>query len=197
MINGDLVKQIEEYCKLNNIPDAHNYINQLLRDGFNVAKYGSGPFTSQPKERIVEKEVIKTVEVPVEVEVIKEVRVEVEVPVEVEKIVEKEKIVHVSDDAKVNELLDKIKKLEKDGVEYEIKKQQEIETLQSSIESIQYDFRTKEREYQDLIEEKDKNETLLKERIDELQNMKPESKKDIYGDNAGGYTFGSNLMDGR
>jgi DNA repair exonuclease SbcCD ATPase subunit len=195
MINGDLVKQIEEYCELNNIPDTNKYINQLLRDGFNVAKYGSGPFTSQPQEKIVEKEVIKTVEVPVEVEVIKEVRVEVEVPVEVEKIVEKEKITYISDDTKINELLDKIKKLENDGVEQENKKQQEIETLQSSIKSIQTDFGIKEQEYKDLIEEKNKNETLLKEKVEELQNIKNESKKDIYGENRGGYSFGSNLMD--
>lgn len=195
MINSDLVKQIDEYCKLNNITDINKYINQLLRDGFNVAKYGSGPFTSQPQEKIVEKEVIKTVEVPVEVEVIKEVRVEVEVPVEVEKIVEKEKIVHVSDDAKVNELLDKIKKLEDDGVEQENKKQQEIEALQSSIKSIQADFGIKERDYEEKIRKYEENETLLKEKIIELESRKTESKKDIYGDNRGGYSFGSNLMD--
>ena len=179
MINSDLVKQIDEYCKLNNITDINKYINQLLRDGFNVAKYGSGPFTSQPQEKIVEKEV----------------RVEVEVPVEVEKIVEKEKIVHVSDDAKVNELLDKIKKLEDDGIEQENKKQQEIEVLQSSIKSIQSDFRIKERDYEEKIRKYEENETLLKEKIIELESRKTESKKDIYGDNRGGYSFGSNLMD--
>jgi len=84
MINAELLKEIEEYCKLNDL-DVRNVINVALIRGFDIEKFGFTPTSSKKLNKPVE--VIKTVE----------------------KIVEK--IVKVSDDAKVDELLKEIEKL--------------------------------------------------------------------------------------
>lgn len=76
-----------------------------------------------PVEKIVEKEVIKEVEkiveVPVETIIEKEVEKIVEVKVPVEKVVTKE--VYITDDEQVNELGEKIAKLEKSNKTYSTK----------------------------------------------------------------------------
>jgi len=86
MVNKELLKEIEEYCKLNEL-DVRNTINIALIKGFTIEKYGETPTSSKKQQKVLE--VIKTVE----------------------KIVEVEKIVKVSDDTKVNELLEEISKL--------------------------------------------------------------------------------------
>lgn len=92
-IPKNLKDEIWEYCRLNDITDLNLFIINMLRQGYNVEKYGATPYSHKEPE-IIEKEVIKEVEkiVEVPVEVIKEIVVEkeviIEVPVEVEKIVE-------------------------------------------------------------------------------------------------------------
>lgn len=50
-INGKLHKEILEYCKTNNIEDVNSFINECVRDGFSVKKYGSQPlFVAPPIE---------------------------------------------------------------------------------------------------------------------------------------------------
>jgi len=42
-MDESLVKEIKEYCKLNNIEDIDRFINSCLRKGFNILKYGLSP----------------------------------------------------------------------------------------------------------------------------------------------------------
>jgi hypothetical protein len=77
MINlpNQLMDDILDYCRLNNIPNIDDFIIKMVRQGFTVEKYGATPVT-----KTVEKIVEKIVEVPVE----KIVEKIVEVPVEME-----------------------------------------------------------------------------------------------------------------
>ncbi len=77
MINlpKQLMDDIWDYCRLNNIPNIDDFIIKMVRQGFTVEKYGATPVT-----KTVEKIVEKIVEVPVE----KIVEKIVEVPVEME-----------------------------------------------------------------------------------------------------------------
>jgi hypothetical protein len=68
-IKENILKEIKQYCELNNIDDIGTFINKIILTGFNIEKYGSSPIQIKPtQEKIVEKEV--------PVEVIKEVIVE-------------------------------------------------------------------------------------------------------------------------
>ena len=118
-------RDIQSYCKTNNIEDVEKFVKDCFRQGFDVKKYGllGDDNPSKPgvvEEKWVEKEVIREIRVEVPVEVIKEVEiikeVVVEKPVEIIKEVPVEKIVtkteYITDDTKVNELIKKIEDLE-------------------------------------------------------------------------------------
>ena len=96
MINKELLKEIVDYCELNDL-QISKILNEALRGGFTIVKYGPTPLSAGNQVKTVEviKEVIK--EVPVEkiVEVIKFVEVEKIVEVPVDKEVSIEKIVEV------------------------------------------------------------------------------------------------------
>ena len=62
MINEKLLKEITEYCNINNIKDIKSKINELLRIGFNIEKYGDSPFYERPT-RVEETKEIKKEEV--------------------------------------------------------------------------------------------------------------------------------------
>ena len=53
MLNKKLLKDISEYCKLNDLV-LEDYINKLLRDAFTIDKYGSIPQIT--KEKVIKKE---------------------------------------------------------------------------------------------------------------------------------------------
>ena len=84
----NLKDEIWDYCRVNNISNIDEFTLKLVKQGFTVEKFGATPTT-----KVVEKEVEKIVEVPVE----KIVEKIVEVPVEKE--------VYVSDDSKINDLM--------------------------------------------------------------------------------------------
>lgn len=69
MINNKLLKEIEEYCILNNITDIESKINSMLRTGFNIEKYGLTPFNLNSQPMIEEKEVETIEEQPKHIEV--------------------------------------------------------------------------------------------------------------------------------
>lgn len=77
MINipKQLMDEVWDYCRLNNIPNIEEFIVKMVRQGFTVEKYGATPVT-----KTVEKIVEKIIEVPVE----KIVEKIIEVPVEME-----------------------------------------------------------------------------------------------------------------
>jgi predicted nucleic acid-binding Zn-ribbon protein len=89
IINQTLSKDIESYCKLNNIDDIDKFIIKCLRRGFDSEKFGLLNADEQPVK---------------EIEVIKEIPVE--------KVVTKYK----NDNKKIKELEEKIKKLEEKEV---------------------------------------------------------------------------------
>jgi hypothetical protein len=138
-LSKEQTKEVIRYCQLNDI-DPDGFLVDCFNQGFLIEKNGLIGKTGGVQEKWVEKEVIveKRVEVPVEVikevekivEVIKEVPVESivekfvevvkEVPVEV--VIEKE--VYITDDEQVNELGEKITKLEEEKNELLLKIQQ-------------------------------------------------------------------------
>ena len=123
MIRSDILKDIEKYCKLNDIEDVNEFINNALQTGFNVEKYGTSPI----KPQVIEKEVEKIIEK----EVIKEVPVEK--IVEIDKVVE----VPVTDDKEVKKLLTRIEELE---TELNNQNPQEIVELKSQIKNLQLEL---------------------------------------------------------
>lgn len=50
MFNKKLLKEIEEYCQLNGIVDVSQEINNMLRTGFYIVKYGTSPFEQMEKQ---------------------------------------------------------------------------------------------------------------------------------------------------
>ena len=111
----ELKDEIWEYCRLNDITDLNAFMVRMLRQGYNIEKYGATPFKMGKGEpEIIEKEIIKEVPVEVikEVEKIIEKEIVREVPVEVEKIVEviKEVPVEVIKEVIVEKLINDNKK---------------------------------------------------------------------------------------
>jgi hypothetical protein len=127
MINKELLDEIKEYCELNDI-SLEESVNKALRGGFTTLKFGATPMSSKKERKPVE--VIKTVE----------------------KVVEK--IVKVSDDTKVNELLEEMDKLSKN---FDINKKILIKT------------------------EEDYDKAVKALKI-ELKKCEADNKKDIYGE---------------
>lgn len=105
-IDKGLQKDIEEFCKLNNLDDFEKFLIECLKSGFYVAKYG---MLNNSEPQVIE----RVVETPVEV--IKYVEKEVikEVPVEVIKYVEKEVIKEVPVEKIVEKIVEKVAEVEK------------------------------------------------------------------------------------
>jgi SMC interacting uncharacterized protein involved in chromosome segregation len=136
-IPKDLKDEIKKYCILNDITDLSAFMVRMLRQGYNIEKYGTTPLTTnQGSVEVIEKEVIK--EIPIEV--IREIEKIVEVPVEVIREVEKIVEVNITDNEEINnlktiinELGEKITKLEK---ELEEEKQRVINSSKSDDNNV-------------------------------------------------------------
>jgi len=155
MIKPELVKEIEDYCKLNDINFADT-LDKIIKRGFTIEKYGETPKNNIVTPKEVIKEVIR--EVPVEkiVEVIKEVPVE--------------KIVTISDDVKVTELLETIDKLKEEHLENMLllKESKKVQADEINKLRLGVDDRIKELE--------------TKLNLKEIEIIKLKSAKDIYGE---------------
>lgn len=171
-IPKNILKEIQHFCKINEIKDIDKFIIDTLQIGFNVEKYGNAPWTKEI-EKIVEKEVIK--EVPVE----KIVEVEKEV------IKEIEKKVFITDDEKVKELTWELDHLR----EMITTKEQEIISNAHNMKSLNNKIEDKKNEIALLNDKLEKANKELKD----INNSPPKEDPDIYGDNKGGY-WGSNLL---
>lgn len=69
MIQSKLLEEIEQYCKANNIEDIEKFVNKMLRNGFNIERYGEKPpwfETKQEKEPIKVDEESGVIELPTE-----------------------------------------------------------------------------------------------------------------------------------
>ena len=172
-IPKNILKEIEEFCNINEIKEQDKFILSLIQTGFNVEKYGNAPWKQEVEvEKIVEKEIIK--EIPVE----KIVEVEKEV------IKEIEKKIFITDDEKVKELTWELDHL-RDMI---TTKEQEIMNNASNMKSLNNKIENKKREIE-----------LLNNKLEAVNKKLTTSKPpppltDIYGDNEGGY-WGSNLKD--
>lgn len=72
-IDYRLLKEITDYCNLNNMSDIDKEINRMLRCGFNIEKYGMSPFEIPRKQEVAPKEDETVKEAPkVNIEVQKE-----------------------------------------------------------------------------------------------------------------------------
>ena len=166
-----LKDEIWEYCRMNDIPNIDEFIIKMVQQGYTVEKFGATPIGTGEVT-----EVEKIVEVPVE----KIVEKTIEVPVE--KIVEKE--VYITDDEQVNELSQKIVRVEKEN--------KDLKEKVSLLESKPPKVIEKEVTVEKIVKVKDEEEIeKLKKEIEEL---KKKSNNDIYGDEKKGGWFGSNLL---
>jgi hypothetical protein len=163
-------RDIQSYCKTNNIEDVEKFVKECFRQGFDVKKYGllGDENPSKPVE-VQEKEVIREIRVEVPVEVIKEVVKEVPV----EKIVTKTE--YLTDDTKVNELIKKIEELES-------KEPEVIEKIVEVIKEVPVEV-TKEVIVEKIIEKNnDDKMKMLQETLQSLRkelNLKNEKIKQL------------------
>lgn len=117
-IKPDIVKEIEKYCKANDIEDVEKLVHAMLNRGFTIEKFGEHPAGRKTEV----KEVVKEIEVEKIVEVVKEIEVE--------------KIIKVSDDDKSNELLARIEELE----DINIRQTKTIMALNKDIDELNEEF---------------------------------------------------------
>ena len=87
-IPKNVQEEIQYYCKINDIEDVDKFLMKILRNGFNLAKYGNGPKTIviAPKETLEIDpitEPLKAIE-PVHVKIAKQIEKIIEEPKQVE-----------------------------------------------------------------------------------------------------------------
>lgn len=191
------VKDIQAFCKLNNVEDVGGFMKQCFQRGYNLEKYGLLDEKGQPKviekevEKIVFKEVEKIVEVPsieyVEIEkvVVKEIPVEKIVEVErevikeipVERVVTKEIIKEVPVERVVvkevyvsddTQLNELLSKIQQLENERQL-----FSTKEGNLERKVQEFSTKIEEMENIFQqEKEKSDTQISELIRELDEEK-------------------------
>lgn len=66
MINLKILKEIKEYCKLNDIDDIEAEINKMLRIGFNYEKYGNSVFYENKIQQDNKQDVSNKTEMPLQ-----------------------------------------------------------------------------------------------------------------------------------
>jgi CBS domain-containing protein len=153
MINDNLLVEIKQYCDSNGIEDVDGLVNKMLTRGFSIEKFGETPNKPSKEPKVVEKVVEKIVEKPVEV--IKEVEVE--------------KIVKVSDDAKVEEVIEEMNKRDDEHKEL--------------INTFKDNRKTQTQQIMRLNKEKDLMREDFETKIKVLEEkLKDCSKKDMYGE---------------
>jgi hypothetical protein len=57
-ISNKLLKEIELYCKANEIDNLNSFIEKLIEIGFNIEKYGTKPTINNEKKEVVKEEPI-------------------------------------------------------------------------------------------------------------------------------------------
>jgi hypothetical protein len=129
-------RDIQSYCKTNNIEDVEKFVKDCFRQGFDVKKYGvlgdeNPSKTVEVQEIEVIKEVIKEIRVEVPVEIIKEVIVEK--PIELTKEVIVEKIIEKNNDDKMKMLQETLQSLRK---ELNLKNEK-IKQLEQSLKDLE------------------------------------------------------------
>lgn len=123
-INDKLYKDIDSYCKLNDLGETVKYINDLLKKSFMVEKYGEKPSIQQKESVEVKKEETEVVDGGIVVEVVENKKPEELEKVEIEedfdyKKVELNKV--LKDGVFNDELSDKTPVIEKKPKKHKLK----------------------------------------------------------------------------
>lgn len=162
-LDNKLWKDIEKFCKLNNIENMEQFFHDCFIKGYHIEKNG---LLNSSEPQIIEKEIIKRIEVPVEV--IKEVTVDKIIEKEI--IKEVEKIVEVEDTKRVDELLLKIQQLETNlkrkpkSITKEVEKPVEVEVIKEV-------YITDDEQVNKLSTKLDKLEVEKKELLKKIGNL--------------------------
>jgi len=103
------VRDVEQYCKLNNIEDISTFFQSCFIKGYEIEKFGllSGDEKVIEKEIIVEKRVEIPVEVIIEKPIIEYVEIEKEIIKEIPREVIVEKIVEVTKEIPVEKIVER------------------------------------------------------------------------------------------
>jgi len=211
------LKDVEAFCKLNEIENIEEFLVNCFIDGYEIEKYGLLRNTGGKDKKRVEtpSENKKRVETPLERNLIEYVEVEkeiikeviVEKPIEVIKEVFVEKIVvhteYVTDDIKVQELLDEIQLLKNrpptiQVVEKEVVKEIQVEVPVEIIKEIPTVVK---KTTVDSSKQKALEETIQKLRVElQLKNKEIQDLNDVIKKTLGSaesvrgvYLDGSNL----
>jgi hypothetical protein len=167
-LNRKQIKDVSEFCKLNNIEDIESFLQDCLTHGYEIEKFGlldgSEPRVIEKEvEKIVYKEIEKVVEVPVieYVDVVKEVPVEK--VIEVIKEVPVEKVVEITKEVPVERVF--VKEV---PVEVVVEKQVPVEVIVEKEVYITDDEQVKELGGKIAELGNEKNELLSK--IQQLEN---------------------------
>tara|TARA_R110000796_G_scaffold18980_3_gene57160 strand:- start:4376 stop:4927 length:552 start_codon:yes stop_codon:yes gene_type:complete len=183
MVNKELLKEIEEYCKLNEL-DTTKTLNKALRSGFTIVKFGETPIRGKSGENVVEvtKEVEKVVEVIKEVPVEKIVEVEVIKEVFVDRIVEVIKEVPVDKEVIKEVQVEKNININVDG--HKVDFMEYIEQLNITISKLEIE---KTKASKNLLDNDNKIKELEKELLEcktKLQECLKRKKNnlDLYGE---------------
>ena len=179
MFNKTIMQTVSAFCDANNIEDKDEFVYLCFKQGFDIKKFGLLGNSLNEGEKDLKTDVIE--EKRVEIEVIREIRVEVPVEVirevikevPIDRVVEKE--VYITDDIQVNELGEKIAKLEIEMSKKEInldELRRVISTKTNEIGAIVEEFSTKTTENESFFQNEmsKKNEELdeLRQKLDIL-----------------------------
>jgi hypothetical protein len=215
------LKDVEAFCKLNQIENIEEFLGNCFIEGYEIEKYGLLQNSGGSRKKWVELEelVEKQVETPsekivieyveVEKEIIKEVIVEkvVEKPIEIIKEVFIEKIVvhteYVTDETKVQELIDEIQSLKSRPPTIQVVEKEVIKEIQVEvpIEVIKEIPTVVKKTTVDLSKQKALEETIQKLRVElQLKNKEIQDLNDVIKKTLGSvestrgvYLDGSNL----
>jgi len=211
------LNDVEAFCKLNEIENIEEFLVNCFIDGYEIEKYGLLSNTGGKDKKRVEtpSENKKRVETPLERNLIEYVEVEkeiikeviVEKPIEVIKEVFVEKIVvhteYVTDDIKVQELLDEIQLLRNRPPTIQVVEKEVIKEIQVEVpvEIIKEIPTVVKKTTVDLSKQKALEETIQKLRVElqlknkEIQDLNDVIKKTLGSSESvrGVYLDGSNL----
>ena len=187
------IKNVQEYCRLNDIKDIDDFIIRCFTEGYNIKKYGLLGVNNEPQiiEKEVEKivEVVKEVEVPVEkiIEVVKEVPGPIR-EIEVIKYVDRDVVREITVEVPIKDVVpnidnnwDKLKNehlINIDKLNNDFKKEREefIEKLNNCEKTTTFDSEGKQKQLQDTLNKLRRELSEKNNKINKLEKTIEESE---------------------
>lgn len=174
VLSQQQLKNVQEYCRLNDIEDVDKFIIRCFTEGYNIKKYGLLGVNDEPQ--IIEREVEKIVEVIKEVEKIVEVVKEVPGPIkeiEVIKYVDRDVVREIKVEVPIKEVVPNT-----DNNWDELKKEREvlIEKLNNCEKTTTFDSQGKQKQLQDTLNKLRRELSEKNNKINKLEKTIEESK---------------------